>query len=576
PEEERPPKVRRISDGSTVGSTDGGATAGSPSTDHDEEDENMTDALPQAAAGAAAAGAAAAGAAGAAGAGAAPTAIPKGKGKRRATNHGGDNDNAEEEEEEEVEGEDDGREQRPAAGVVGDGSSGGAGGIDSAAVGGESGEVPPPERSNERDERKKKEKEKEKRSKNKARKSEAGVVLKIYAENFMCHRKLSVPFCRHINFINGRNGSGKSAIIAALQICLGARANLTHRAKKLTDLIRHGWKGDAILEVTLLNDISGFKFEEYGESITVRRTIKQPSGGGIALLGHDRQIKSRDKSELSMMLDMLSIQVNNPCAVLDQENSKKFLQGDDRVKYAFFMKATDLARIQAHNNDAAEQITKMHRGHHRALDQNARLQRVVDELRVELEQYRELDDLEEQIVILKERVVWAHVEESEEALAQLVHSLQEKRLEIRTLNERLVSFEQAISALAERKEEVKARLDAEVAKTERLRDEARQRAKEFKEAQDPLLPLRCRREELKDEKTQKTEEKDQISARLKSAREDAKRRASDERERTLHHEILQTEESLANVVRMREQRGGEEKMFALSQAVSQAKDVADN
>ena len=28
--------------------------------------------------------------------------------------------------------------------------------------------------------------------------SEAGVVLKIYVENFMCHRKLSVPLCRRV------------------------------------------------------------------------------------------------------------------------------------------------------------------------------------------------------------------------------------------------------------------------------------------------------------------------------------------------------------------------------------------
>lgn len=40
-------------------------------------------------------------------------------------------------------------------------------------------------------------------------------------------------------------------------------------------------------------------------------------------------------------------QVDNPCAVLDQENSKKFLQGSDEDKYAFFMKATDLDRILA-------------------------------------------------------------------------------------------------------------------------------------------------------------------------------------------------------------------------------------
>lgn len=58
----------------------------------------------------------------------------------------------------------------------------------------------------------------------------------------------------------------------------------------LSSRFRHGWKGDAILEVTLLNTEHGFKFEEYGESITIRRTIKQPSGGGFALVGADGEV----------------------------------------------------------------------------------------------------------------------------------------------------------------------------------------------------------------------------------------------------------------------------------------------
>lgn len=53
---------------------------------------------------------------------------------------------------------------------------------------------------------------------------------------------------------------------------------------------RHGWQGDAALEVTLLNDKYGFKFEEYGSSITVRRTIRRPSGGAFELLGHDKKV----------------------------------------------------------------------------------------------------------------------------------------------------------------------------------------------------------------------------------------------------------------------------------------------
>lgn len=53
---------------------------------------------------------------------------------------------------------------------------------------------------------------------------------------------------------------------------------------------RHGWEGDAIVQVTLLNNSQGYKFDEYGDSITVKRTIKQPSGGGFALISHDGQV----------------------------------------------------------------------------------------------------------------------------------------------------------------------------------------------------------------------------------------------------------------------------------------------
>jgi predicted ATPase len=34
----------------------------------------------------------------------------------------------------------------------------------------------------------------------------------------MCHKKLEMRFVRNVNFINGQNGSGKSAILAALQV----------------------------------------------------------------------------------------------------------------------------------------------------------------------------------------------------------------------------------------------------------------------------------------------------------------------------------------------------------------------
>lgn len=42
-----------------------------------------------------------------------------------------------------------------------------------------------------------------------------------------------------------------------------------------------------------MNKIDGFKFGEYGDSITIRRTIKPNGGGGFELLGHDRKVSHR-------------------------------------------------------------------------------------------------------------------------------------------------------------------------------------------------------------------------------------------------------------------------------------------
>jgi recombinational DNA repair ATPase RecF len=50
------------------------------------------------------------------------------------------------------------------------------------------------------------------------RPAEAGILTRVHCENFMCHHKLSLDLGPHANFISGMNGSGKSAILAALQV----------------------------------------------------------------------------------------------------------------------------------------------------------------------------------------------------------------------------------------------------------------------------------------------------------------------------------------------------------------------
>lgn len=127
----------------------------------------------------------------------------------------------------------------------------------------------------------------------------------------MCHRKFTIDFCRNVNFITGQNGSGKSAILAAIQICLGSGARPTHRAGNLKDLIRadgsRNQPTEAIVRVSLTNEGSdAYEADKYGKTITVERTITRSGGfNGYKLLDEAGREVSRKKKDLCRMLDHL-------------------------------------------------------------------------------------------------------------------------------------------------------------------------------------------------------------------------------------------------------------------------------
>ncbi|MES1917289.1 MAG: hypothetical protein MHM6MM_009026, partial [Cercozoa sp. M6MM] len=110
----------------------------------------------------------------------------------------------------------------------------------------------------------------------------AGVITRIRLRNFMCHDNLEIDFSPNANFVVGKNGSGKSAILSALQIGLGARGRDTQRAKSLQDYVKDGRKEDgAQIVVSLANDgkqrLDGFEGSRYGKVIHIRRRISGKS-----------------------------------------------------------------------------------------------------------------------------------------------------------------------------------------------------------------------------------------------------------------------------------------------------------
>lgn len=67
-----------------------------------------------------------------------------------------------------------------------------------------------------------------------------GIIESISLFNLMCHETLHLDFHPNLNIINGENGSGKSAIITGLQLCLGSKASKTNRTDKLGEIIKTG------------------------------------------------------------------------------------------------------------------------------------------------------------------------------------------------------------------------------------------------------------------------------------------------------------------------------------------------
>lgn len=70
--------------------------------------------------------------------------------------------------------------------------------------------------------------------------SDHGIIERVDCFNFMCHRHFSVELSPLINFIVGKNGSGKSAILTALTLCLGGKASVTNRGQSLKSFIKEG------------------------------------------------------------------------------------------------------------------------------------------------------------------------------------------------------------------------------------------------------------------------------------------------------------------------------------------------
>ena len=233
-------------------------------------------------------------------------------------------------------------------------------------------------------------------------------------------------FVRHYSIFLHRRGWGQGPINLSILIGPWMGISRTHRARNLKELVRKE-AGEhctgAKVRVTLFNGgDDGFQQNVYGDLITVERNIslRASSGATYRLLDSHGVCRSTSKKDLDSMLDQLNIQVENPVAVLDQEEAKKFLTGKAQDKYQFFAKATELERMDRSYANVVDNITELEENKKKVQDSLQSKVDMVRKLKKEWEEYQILEKLQDKVLDYRVDYGWAFYQTVQEELNEEV------------------------------------------------------------------------------------------------------------------------------------------------------------
>ncbi|KAI9807767.1 MAG: hypothetical protein M1825_005072 [Sarcosagium campestre] len=329
--------------------------------------------------------------------------------------------------------------------------------------------------------------------------AEQGIIESVTCINFMCHNKLHVAFGPLINFIIGHNGSGKSAVLTAITLCLGGKASATNRGQNLKSFIKEGQE-TAVLIVKLKNQGSnGFQQDIYGDSIVIERQFSRTGTSGFKLKSESGRIISTKKAELEEIIDFFTLQIDNPMNVLTQDMARQFLNNSTATeKYRFFLKGVQLEQLDQDYRLLEESIDTIEQRLYTRDDDIRALKQTADDAAHKLRMSEQHDALRGKINNLGKQMAWAQVEEQEELLRNLDDELESATREIgdaEALEETTGQAYTEAHRLSEEAKEVAASLRQS---QEPLREERRVVKEDFDKNKGELLELQTQQRTIRD------------------------------------------------------------------------------
>ncbi|KAK0611146.1 P-loop containing nucleoside triphosphate hydrolase protein [Immersiella caudata] len=285
------------------------------------------------------------------------------------------------------------------------------------------------------------------------------ILESITCINFMCHERLHCDLGPLLNFIVGENGSGKSAVLTAITLCLGGKASSTNRGGSLKSFIKEGTEQARLIVKIKNKGHDAYRPEVYGESIIVERSFSKKGTSGFKVKSATGQVITTKRQEIEEIVEYYALQVDNPLNVLSQDNARQFLNASTKAqKYQFFVDGVQLQQLDNDYRLINENLENMIA---KVPDQEARLKHAENELS-EAKRKKEAIEGNHQIRvkhrILRGQLVWAQVEAEERALklrqeelaaahaeiAAMENTVEGKRAELEAADEKLARLKQGI------------------------------------------------------------------------------------------------------------------------------------
>jgi chromosome segregation ATPase len=244
--------------------------------------------------------------------------------------------------------------------------------------------------------------------------AEHGILERVECYNFMCHDHFQVELGPLINFIVGKNGSGKSAILTGITLCLGGKASATNRGQSLKNFIKEGRENASII-VRIKNQGDGaYMPDDYGKSIIVERHFSKGGASGFKIKAENGRIVSTKKAELDAITDYFSLQIDNPMNVLSQDMARQFLSTSSPAeKYKFFVKGVQLEQLDQDYRLIEESVDQIEEKLRSQIQDLGFLASRKDAAKKKLELSDQHDSLRERIRNFGNQMAWAQVEEVE-------------------------------------------------------------------------------------------------------------------------------------------------------------------